>query len=72
MCNAWFEDRISANELRTRLKLNSMNEFRQDKRLPLFGHLQKKWKKVLDLVNVQPSWSMVVSPEDYLRKHGMR
>ena len=34
------EDRISAEELRTRLKLKSMRECLQNRRLQWFGHLE--------------------------------
>ena len=40
MCNVKSEDKISAEELRTRLKLNMMRECLPDKRLPWLGHLE--------------------------------
>ena len=33
MCNVWLEDRISLEELWSKLKLNSMRDCLQDKRL---------------------------------------
>ena len=35
------EDRISTEELRTRLKLKSMRKCLQDRRLQWFGHLER-------------------------------
>ena len=51
MCNVRLEDRISAEKLRTRLKLNSMREYLHDRRLQWFGHLEKNVIRVLALVN---------------------
>ena len=41
ICSVRSEYRISAEELRTKLKFNSMNECLQDKRLQWFGHLER-------------------------------
>ena len=41
MCSDRLEYKISAEELRTRLKLKSMKECSQDTRLEWFGHLEK-------------------------------
>ena len=39
-CNVRSEDRVSMEELRTRLKLKSMRECLQDRRLQWFGALE--------------------------------
>ena len=49
ICNVRPEDRLTANELRFRLKLNSLWEYLQDRRLRWFGHLERM---VLGVVNV--------------------
>ena len=49
ICNVRLEDRLTANELRFRLKLNSIWECLQDRRLRWFGHLERM---VLGVVNV--------------------
>ena len=59
MCNVRPEERTSAEEL-YRLKLKSMRERLQDRRLQWFGHLEK-WKRMFDLVNLGPSRLAVVS-----------
>ena len=41
MPNVKSEDRISTEELRTRLKLKSMRKCLQDRRLQWFGHLER-------------------------------
>ena len=41
MCNIRPEDRIFAEELRTRLKLKSMRKYLQDRKLHCFGHLER-------------------------------
>ena len=41
MCNVRLDDKISAEELRTRLKLKSMSKCVQDRRLEWFGHLER-------------------------------
>lgn len=48
--NVKSEDKISVEELRTRLKLNSVQECLQDKTLPQFGHLEK--------IGEQHTWSI--------------
>ena len=40
MCNVRRKDSISAKELITRLKLNSMRVYLKDRRLQWFGHLE--------------------------------
>ena len=40
MCNVRPEDRISAEELRTRLKLMGTKECLEDRRLHWFGHIE--------------------------------
>ena len=64
---------ISVKEFRTTLKLDSMTECFQDRRMQQFGHLQqfdhKECKRVVGLVNVEPSG--LVSPEDDLEKDEM-
>ena len=69
MCSVGPVDRISAEELRTRLKLNSMREYLQDMTLQWFG-LLKKLKGMVDLVNVETSSLGVVTPEDVVGEHG--
>ena len=69
MCSVGSVDRISVEELRTRLKLNSMREYLQDRTLQWFG-LLKKLKGMVDLVNVETSSLGVVTPEDVVGKHG--
>ena len=41
MCNVKSEDKISAEELRTRMKLKSMKECLQDRRLQWFVHIER-------------------------------
>ena len=41
MCNVRPEDRISAEKLRIRLKLMSIKEYLQYRRLQWFGHLER-------------------------------
>ena len=57
----WPEDRISAVELRTRVKL---------KRLDLV--IQKQWMTLLGLANVDHSRLIVESPQNDQGKQGMR
>ena len=40
-CNVKSEDEISAEELRTRMKLKSMKECLQDRRLQWFVHIER-------------------------------
>ena len=47
MCNVTPEDRISAKELSNRLKLNSMREWSQDRRLQWFSHVKKNVREHL-------------------------
>ena len=58
MCKVRLEDRIFAEELRTRLKLKSMMESLHDRRLQWFGYLRKI--RVFGPVNVQRSRLAVV------------
>ena len=44
MCNVRPEDNISTEELKTRLKLNSMKECLLDRRLEWFGHTERMEK----------------------------
>ena len=44
VCNVRPEDKISAKELRARLKLKSMKEYLQDRRLQGVGHLERMEK----------------------------
>ena len=44
MCNVRLEDRISAGEFRTKLKLYSISERLQDRRLRWFGLLERTEK----------------------------
>ena len=69
LCNVLSEDRISAEELRTRLKLKSMRECLQDRRLQWLCYLEGMKESAL---NVEPSRLPVVSPEGDCGKHGMR
>ena len=46
MCNARSEDRISAEEFRTRLKFKSMRECLHDRRLQWFSHLERMEESV--------------------------
>lgn len=39
-CNVRFEDKTPIEELRIKLKLNSLTESLQDKKLQQFGHLE--------------------------------
>lgn len=41
MYNVKPKDRIPSEELRTRLKLKNLREYLHDRRLQLFGHLEK-------------------------------
>ena len=41
MCNVWYEDMISPEEPRSRLKLKSIREYLQDRILQWFGHLER-------------------------------
>ena len=41
MCNVKPEDRTSTEELKTRLKLKSVRELLQDRKLQWFGHLER-------------------------------
>lgn len=68
MYNVRPDDRISAEELGTRLKLNSMKKCLQDKRLQWFGHLESMEENT----NVEPSWLVGVYAEDHLGKHEIR
>ena len=65
------ENRTSDEELRTRLKLKSMRVYfhRMEDCNDLF--IWKKSKRVLSLVNEEPSRLVVVSPEDDQGKHVM-
>ena len=69
LCNVLSEDRISAEELRARLKLKSMRECLQDRRLQWLCYLEGMKEGAL---NVEPSRLPVVSPEGDCGKHGMR
>ena len=40
ICNVRLEDKISADELRTRIKLSNVRECSQDRRLQWFGYLE--------------------------------
>ena len=40
MCIVRLEDKISADELRTRIKLSNVRECSQDRRLQWFGYLE--------------------------------
>ena len=42
MCNAMPDERISAEELSSRLKLISMRKGLQDKTLQWFGHIERE------------------------------
>ena len=61
ICTVRPQQRISTEELRARLKLNSLRECLQNRRLQLF--ILKEWKRVLGLINLKPRLA-VVSPED--------
>ena len=69
ICTVRPQQRISTEELRARLKLNSLRECLQNRRLQLF--ILKEWKRVLGLINLKPRLA-VVSPEDGQWKHGIR
>ena len=71
MCNIRLEDRVSAEDLMARPKLLSMRECLQDKYYNGFI-IWKEWKGMHVLINIEPSKLVVVSPEDDLRKHGVR
>ena len=47
------EDKISIEELMTKLKLKSMGQCLQETKMPCFDHLERK--KVLGFINVEPS-----------------
>ena len=70
MCKVRLEDRIFAEELRTRLKLKSMMESLHDRRLQWFGYLWKiresVWSSKCTTFKVSGS-----SPEVDHGKHGM-
>ena len=65
MCNVRAEDRISAEELRTRFNLNKM-------RLCLQIEDYNDFSRIIGVVHVEPSRLVVVSPEGNFRKRGLR
>ena len=72
LCNVRPEDKISAVELRSKLKLNSIQECLQDRRLQWFGHLEGIEENMCSNANVEPSRLVIVFSEDNLGKHGIR
>ena len=75
MCNVRPDDRISAEEHRTRLKLSSMRGFLQNiYRIEDYNDLiiQEEWKRVHGLVDEEPSRLVVVSLKDDLGKSEIR
>ena len=62
------EDRISVENLRSKLKWSSVEECVQDRRLQWFGPVER----MLGLVTVEPSRLVVVSLGNDIGKHGMR
>ena len=64
------EDKISTEDLKTRLKLKSRGECLQDTRLQWFCYLERMIG--LGLVNVEPSRLAVVSPDHKQEKRGER
>ena len=70
MCSIRPERRISAGELKTRLKLNSTRECLKDRILQSFGHLEKMEENAC-LVNEEPLGLVVAFSEDDLGKYGM-
>lgn len=72
MCKIRSEDRIPAEKLMIRLKLNRLRECIQNKRLSWFGHLERM--KELGQVNLKPSSfkDMAVSLEQNHGKHTVR
>ena len=72
MWNVSLTDMIAAEEPSTILRLKSRRKCFDDKRLQWFDHLEKKWKRVLGLVNAEPFKIVVVYPWYNLGKHGKR
>ena len=64
MCNVRAEDRISAEELRTRFNLNKM-------RLCLQIEDYNDFSRIIGVVHVESSRLVVVSPEGNFRKRGL-
>ena len=61
MCNNSPKDKISAEELRTIVKLKSVGECLQDRRLQCLD-IQKERKRLLGLVSAEPSRLAVALP----------
>ena len=72
MCYVRSEDRISKEELITRLKLNSMRECLFDRTLQWFGDLEKREESAWSSEYMEPSRIVVVSLQDDQGQHGMR
>ena len=70
MCNG-SSDRISVEELKARLNLNSVKESLQDRRLKQFGHLERREDNAWSS-KVEHSGLVVAYPEDNREKQGMR
>lgn len=71
MCNVRPEHRISTKELKIRLNFNKVGNFYGIKDYSDLV-IRKKWKRMLSLLNKESSRLVLVSSENYLRKHGMR
>lgn len=71
VCNVRPQHRISTKELKIRLNLNKVGNFY---RIKDYSDLviRKKCKRMLSLLNKESSRLVLVSSENYLRKHGMR
>ena len=61
MCNVRTEDKICIEELRTRFNLNKMRLYLQDRRLQWFFVIWEELKRIIGVVNVEPSRLVVVS-----------
>ena len=71
ICNFIFQNKTSAAQLRTTLKLQSMRECLQDRRLQQFRY-RKNDQRLLGLVNVKSSRIAVASAKVDQEKHGIK
>ena len=72
MCDVRPDDRISAEELRTRLKLKNTRECLQDRRLHWFSHLERMEESAWSSKCRTLKRLVVVYTRNDQRKHGMR
>ena len=71
ICSVRPDDRIFTVELKTRLKLKSMRERLQDRRLQWFEHIERIEESVW-FSKCRTEMLVVASSEDDQRKYGMR